>query len=116
MSLIKREENATRGGGHAPKKFDETRGSGKLIIEPLTDWELLKQEGSGHYKTGKVEPIDLYKSITPHSSLNAMEVKALTDNIKYSYRMLSRGITVSDLDKVIHYSRLAKCSFQERDL
>ena len=79
------------------------------------EWESLKQEGSSHYKTGKVEPIDLYKSITPHSSLNAMEVKALTDNIKYSYRMLSRGITVSDLDKVIHYSRLAKCSFQERE-
>lgn len=106
--------NATRGGDCAPKKFDETRGSGKLIIEPLTEWELLKQEGSGHYKTGKVEPIDLYKAVKPHDSLNALEIKALTDNIKYSFRMLQRGITKSDIDKVIHYSRLAKCSYEEK--
>jgi hypothetical protein len=69
-----------------------------------------------HYKTGGVEPIDLYKSVKPHPSLNAFEVKALTDNIKYSFRMLSRGISNSDAEKVLHYTQLMIASYNERPI
>lgn len=66
-------------------------------------WEELKKRGSQHYKTGDTEPIDLYKCIRPHSSLSALDIKALTDCIKYSYRMLNKGANKSDCDKIRHY-------------
>lgn len=28
----------------------------------MKSWDELKQEGSGHYKSGQVEPIDLYRA------------------------------------------------------
>lgn len=70
-------------------------------------WEELKQQGSGHYKSGGIEPIDLYRSAKPHPSLSAFAVKALTDNIKYSYRMLTtKGVNESDCVKIKHYTEL----------
>jgi hypothetical protein len=77
-------------------------------------WDDCKQAGSEHYKTGQVEPIDLYESVTPHPSLNALQVKALTDNIKYSYRMLTRGMNAKDTGKIIHYAILAYVSEKKK--
>lgn len=71
-------------------------------------WEEIKAKGSSHYKSGGTEPIDLYRSIKPHPSLTALDVKALTDNIKYSYRMLTRGANESDCNKIIHYTEMVK--------
>jgi len=70
-------------------------------------WDELKMEGSQHYKGNGIEPIDLYKSIKPHHSLSALAVKALTDNIKYSARMLRKGVNLSDCDKIVHYTQFA---------
>lgn len=70
-------------------------------------WDELKQEGSNHYKSGKTEPIDLYRDAKPHTSLSAFAVKALTDNIKYAYRMLTtKGVNESDCLKMRHYTEL----------
>lgn len=69
-------------------------------------WDKIKQSGSEHYKTGTVEPIDLFRDLKPHESLTALEVKALTDNIKYSFRMLQKGINVADLEKIRHYTAM----------
>lgn len=69
-------------------------------------WEDLKKRGSEHYKTGDIEPIDLFKSVPVHAlhpSLTLLDAKALTDCIKYSYRMLTKGASKSDCDKIRHY-------------
>jgi len=79
-------------------ELDETRQDG---------WDKIKQDGSDHYKS-RVEPIDLMRDLVPHSSLTALAIKALTDNIKYSYRMLTRGANGSDCGKIIHYTRMVR--------
>ena len=78
-------------------------------------WDELKQQGSPHYKSGTVEPIDLYRAAKPHESLSAFGVKALTDIIKYSFRMLTKGVNVSDCTKIIHYTSLAKAEYMENN-
>jgi hypothetical protein len=84
-------------------------------METDKTWNELKQFGSRHYKAeGSVEPIDLYRAAIPHSSYNAFDVKALTDAIKYAYRLLVRGYSESDADKIIHYISLLKADFKER--
>ena len=70
-------------------------------------WERIKRNGSDHYKGGAVEPIDLFRDLRPHESLTALQVKALTDNIKYSYRMLTQGINPKDCGKIQHYTDMA---------
>jgi len=75
-------------------------------------WEEIKQNGSVHYKTGAVEPIDLLRDLKPHESLTALEVKALTDNIKYSFRMLQKGLNVADLEKIQHYTAMCQWRFE----
>lgn len=77
-------------------------------------WDECKKRGSAHYKTGGTEPVDLYKDIKPHESLSAFAIKALTDNIKYSYRMLNKGVNLSDCDKVIHYTEYVIAEFIEK--
>ena len=69
-------------------------------------WNDLKKIGSQHYKTGAVEPIDLYRSAKPHADYNAFDIKALTDCIKYAFRLLTRGYLKADADKIIHYMML----------
>jgi hypothetical protein len=72
----------------------------------VSEWDELKSQGSAHYKTGGVEPIDLYRSATPHPSYNAFDIKALTDVIKYAFRLLTRGYLKADVDKIKHYISL----------
>jgi hypothetical protein len=63
-------------------------------------WEDLKKRGSEHYKTGRVEPIDLYRSA------GMLRHFALSNIIKYAYRNsdLSKPLSVKDLEKVKHYA------------
>ena len=75
-------------------------------------WEEIKQSGSDHYKAGAVEPIDLLRDLKPDSSLTALEVKALTDCIKYAYRMLRKGTNTSDLGKIKHYATMCEWKLQ----
>lgn len=65
-------------------------------------WEALKKEGSGHYKTGKIEPIDLYRS------LGAFRHFAICSIIKYAARNVNaeNPISEKDMGKVIHYAKL----------
>ena len=64
------------------------------------DWEELKKKGSEHYKTGQIEPIDLYRSsgMLRHFALGSI--------IKYAFRNadLSKPINLKDLEKVKHYA------------
>jgi len=69
-------------------------------------WEELKHQGSSHYKTGDTEPIDLYRAAIPHPSYNAFDIKALTDTIKYAFRLLTRGYLQEDINKIKHYMAL----------
>jgi len=77
-------------------------------------WDEVKQKGSRHYKTGRVEPIDLFKHTKPDASLTALDIKALTDCIKYAYRMLTTGVNFSDCDKIIHYIEMIRVCLQEK--
>jgi len=77
-----------------------------IEIEKKLTWDDVKRKGSKHYKAGKIEPIDIYRDIQPHPSLTALDIKALTDNIKYSYRMLTNGANKEDCDKIIHYTEM----------
>jgi len=78
-------------------------------------WDEIKQSGSEHYKTGTVEPIDLLRDLKPDPSLTALEVKALTDNIKYSFRMLQKGTNTKDLAKIQHYTAMCQWRLQGDD-
>jgi hypothetical protein len=76
--------------------------------EKETSWEDIKKIGSKHYKAGKIEPIDLFRDIQPNQNLTALDIKALTDAIKYAYRMLVNGSNKSDCGKIIHYMKMVE--------
>lgn len=67
-------------------------------------WDELKREGSGHYKSGNVEPIDLYRDA------GAFRDFALCSIIKYAYRnigtktMDDNPVKNKDMRKIIHYA------------
>ena len=65
-------------------------------------WDVLKKEGSAHYKTGLVEPIDLYRAG------GILQPFAIGNIIKYAYRQ-REVISLSDCDKIIHYAQMLKC-------
>ena len=83
--------------------------------EKVLCWEDLKKEGSSHYRIGDIQPIDLLKDVKPHAFLTALQVKALTDDIKYAFRMLTKGANESDCDKIIHYTKMIKVILSERN-
>jgi|APFre7841882630_1041343.scaffolds.fasta_scaffold178934_1 hypothetical protein len=66
------------------------------------EWEDLKHDGETHYKTGKVEPIDLYRSG------GMLKHFALSNIIKYSFRNAKQKISENDIDKIIHYAKMLK--------
>ncbi len=70
------------------------------------NWESLKRDGADHYKTGLVEPIDLY-----HSG-GILQPFAIGCIIKYAYRQ-RESLSVQDCDKIIHYTQMLKCLAQE---
>lgn len=72
-------------------------------------WDDLKREGSAHYKTGDVEPIDLYLSGDMFRDF------ALASIIKYAFRSRrAEGIDTAtlekNLNKIIHYAELLKAA------
>ncbi|OPY78273.1 MAG: hypothetical protein A4E65_02296 [Syntrophorhabdus sp. PtaU1.Bin153] len=81
----------------------------------MDTWDLIKQKGSEHYKTGGIEPIDLFRDIKPHPTHTALTVKALTDTIKYAYRMLSRGVNHQDCDKITHYVDMCRWAREHQE-
>jgi hypothetical protein len=75
-------------------------------------WEQLKLEGSQHYKTGEVEPIDLYKS------KGAFKPFALCNISKYAMRNVNHDTSINDMVKIIHYAELViaeKLEQEEQD-
>lgn len=65
----------------------------------------IHQEGSDHYKTGGVEPIDLYEQG------EMLQDFALCSIIKYAYRCRrtsgrSRDLTIKDMGKIRHYAAM----------
>lgn len=73
------------------------------------EWNDLKSQGSEHYKTGGVEPIDLY------SSGNMFHDFALSSIIKYAFRSrremnLDKQLFNKNMDKIIDYAQKLKVS------
>jgi hypothetical protein len=79
----------------------------KAKHKQMTAWDILKMQGSDHYKGGLVEPIDLFRDLKAHDSLTVLQVKALSDCIKYAYRQLTKGMDKKDCEKINHYIALA---------
>lgn len=73
----------------------------------MKTWEEIKQSGSGHYKTGSVEPIDLYKS------LGILPDFAIASIIKYAARQKQKGLNQSDLSKIMHYCEILQTVLNE---
>ena len=67
----------------------------------VKSWETLKQEGSQHYKTGGVEPIDLYRAGGMFRDF------ALCSIIKYAFRNRNpeEHISLKDMNKIIDYAQ-----------
>lgn len=75
----------------------------------MKSWSELKQDGSKHYKTNGVEPIDLYKSGDMFHDF------ALASIIKYAFRSrrderADKAMIVKNLKKIIHYTELLLAS------
>jgi hypothetical protein len=72
----------------------------------LVNWEELKKRGSKHYKTGDIEPIDLYRS------LGIFRGFAIASIIKYAARNTGSGdksddpVRNRDMEKIKHYADL----------
>lgn len=67
------------------------------------DFKSLKQKGNTKYKTGGIEPVDLFISGKMFRDF------ALASIIKYAFRNrseVSSEINKSDLEKIIHYAEL----------
>lgn len=67
----------------------------------MDTWKSVKQRGSGHYKTGSVEPIDLFRAG------GILQPFAVASIIKYAFRQ-REAISPSDCDKIIHYAEILK--------
>lgn len=77
----------------------------------MTDWptwEQLKQGGSEHYKTGAVEPIDLYRS------LGIIDHFCIANIIKYASRQVKKGVNGADCGKILHYTRILMANRKEQ--
>lgn len=71
------------------------------------DWERLKTQGSEHYKTGGVEPVDLYVAGKMFRDISLGAI------IKYAFRCREEAkrpisLVIQDMDKVIDYAQKLK--------
>ena len=78
----------------------------------MSTWEELKAKGSDHYKTGGVEPVDLYRAGGMFRDF------ALCSIIKYAFRSrfgmgLTRQQFDANMDKVIDYARKLKAEYPD---
>jgi len=72
----------------------------------MKTWEEIKRGGSGHYKTGSVEPIDLYRS------LGILREWAIGEICQHALRNIKQRDTfIKDMDKVIHYAEMLKAAY-----
>ena len=72
----------------------------------MKTWEEIKQGGSGHYKTGSVEPIDLYRS------LGILREWAIGEICQHALRNIKQRDTfIKDMDKFIHYAEMLKAAY-----
>jgi len=73
-------------------------------------WGSLKQQGSDHYKTGGVEPIDLYRAG------GMFRAFALCSIIKYAFRSRDiddRVLFCNNMDKIIDYAMKLKAESEQ---
>jgi hypothetical protein len=76
---------------------------GIMEKKKVLKWEDIKKDGSGHYKNGRVEPIDLYRS------LGILRPFAIACIIKYASRNAgSEKVSDSDIEKIKHYANMLK--------
>lgn len=70
-------------------------------------WEKCKANGSDHYKTGGIEPIDLYRAGGMLRSF------ALCSIMKYAFRNRNdeEPISIKDMNKIIDYAQKLKAAF-----
>ena len=73
-------------------------------MKNCTNWVELKKQGSDHYKTGGIEPIDLYRAGGMLRSF------ALCSIMKYAFRNRNdeEPISVKDMRKIIDYAQKIK--------
>lgn len=81
-------------------------------IYDANKWVELKKDGSAHYKTGGVEPIDLY------IAGDMLRDGVLKDVIKYAFRSrrelnLDKEKTIENLNKILHYTAILKQAVNE---
>jgi len=83
----------------------------------MKTWDELKAQGSFHYRTGGVQPIDLYRD------LGIFQDFAIGSIIKYASRNIACGpdappVKTSDMRKIIHYAELliAGCGDNQENL
>ena len=74
-------------------------------MKEIFRWEELKKQGSPWYKTGGVEPIDLYRDGGMFCHF------ALCSIIKYAFRQREE-LKESDLDKIIDYAQKLKSTLK----
>jgi hypothetical protein len=72
-------------------------------------WEAIKQRGSTHYKTGRIEPIDLYRSA------GLLKPFCVCNIIKYAYRQQA-DINPADCDKIAHYNDMLRFAAMETEM
>ena len=75
----------------------------------VEEWNDLKANGSDHYKTGGVEPVDLYVAGGMFRDF------ALASIMKYAFRNRTEAgsqTTMRDLDKIIDYAQKLKASLK----
>ena len=76
----------------------------------MITWMQLKEKGSLHYKSGKIEPIDLYKDG------GILRDFAIGNIIKYAFRNrvdIGKDINISDIEKIKHYADMLIASANE---
>ena len=74
-------------------------------------WDELKKEGSEHYQTGEIEPIDLYKSI------GIFRDWAIGEICQHALRNRSSEkeiLSANDMKKIIHYAELLAAESMEQ--
>jgi hypothetical protein len=78
-----------------------TNEAGQFPSELVSTWDELKKSGSNHYKTGGVEPIDLYRAGGMFRDF------ALCSIIKYAFRNRNpeEQLNEKDLLKIIDYAQ-----------
>ena len=73
-------------------------------------WNEMKQRGSDHYKTGNVEPIDLYRA---GGMLRDFAIGCI---IKYAYRNRTEcgPVKFGDMEKIKHYVDILIADTEEK--